>query len=445
MSGDSQHIRRRVGRGLTRHHFFDRVGGVIHGRALATLLGPELFSSLNLPASTKALRPSSIPDQHLRPPQCAAKATAVIQLFMNGGPSQMDLFDPKPELDRTHGESYFEQDRRRSRKPAARRRRSRSPFTFAQHGQSGMWVSDVMPASAPNRSTTSRSFVRCSRPTSRTNRPIYLIQSGQDGSGPALARVRGSIYGLGANIRICPRTSCSMIRWGCRSTASKTGNQASCRRSSRGRVFDRPARRFSNLQPDVENARDELPVMERRICSATSTTTHKGERPGQPEPRRADCQLRICGANAARATDALDLSQETARDARHVRHWQKADRFVRPPLPDRPAAGRTGRALRAALHQRPDLGQPYESCRGSQGGLQPYRFADRRAAAGSPSSAACSIARWSCGAENSAACRSPSSLATKTRRRPDAITIRMPSALWMAGAGSKPGTTARRH
>ena len=42
-----------------------------------------------------------------RPPHFAPKARAVIHLFMNGGPSPMDLFDPKPALDRLHGKPHF--------------------------------------------------------------------------------------------------------------------------------------------------------------------------------------------------------------------------------------------------------------------------------------------------------------------------------------------------
>ena len=39
-----------------------------------------------------------------RPPHFAAKARAVVFLFMDGGPSQVDTFDPKPRLDREHGQ-----------------------------------------------------------------------------------------------------------------------------------------------------------------------------------------------------------------------------------------------------------------------------------------------------------------------------------------------------
>ncbi len=54
-----------------------------------------------------------------RAPHFPARAKSVIHLFMNGGPSQMDLFDPKPELDRRHGEAYFDRIAGEVESPAA--------------------------------------------------------------------------------------------------------------------------------------------------------------------------------------------------------------------------------------------------------------------------------------------------------------------------------------
>ncbi|MCA9226288.1 MAG: DUF1501 domain-containing protein, partial [Planctomycetales bacterium] len=75
--------------------------------ALAQLLSDDGFGgrtgSAEQPAET-----GIGPPYNLRPktPHHLARATSVIQLFMNGGPSQMDLFDPKPELDRMDGRPY---------------------------------------------------------------------------------------------------------------------------------------------------------------------------------------------------------------------------------------------------------------------------------------------------------------------------------------------------
>ncbi len=78
-----------------------------------------------------------------REPHYAAKAKHVIFLFMDGGPSQMDTFNPKPRLARDNGKPLPFQP------PATQfnigNRILASPYTFQQHGQSGAWVSEIFP------------------------------------------------------------------------------------------------------------------------------------------------------------------------------------------------------------------------------------------------------------------------------------------------------------
>src|SRR5207247_3584807 len=79
----------------------------------------------------------------LKPPQFPAKANRVIFLFMSGGPSHVDTFDPKPRLTQDSGKPLpFE-------KPKLERTKTGnllgSPFSFKKHGQSGIEVSDLLP------------------------------------------------------------------------------------------------------------------------------------------------------------------------------------------------------------------------------------------------------------------------------------------------------------
>ena len=72
-----------------------------------------------------------------------AKVKRVIQLFMNGGASQMDTFDHKPELEKRHGEKVdFGIKAAATSAPGTI---MKSPFEFKQHGESGRWVSSVLP------------------------------------------------------------------------------------------------------------------------------------------------------------------------------------------------------------------------------------------------------------------------------------------------------------
>src|SRR5947209_18632567 len=74
-----------------------------------------------------------------KPPHFPGKAKHVVHLFMNGGPSDVDTFDPKPLLDKHHGKPV-PQNLRTERKTGAA---FRSPYKFAKYGKSGIEVSEI--------------------------------------------------------------------------------------------------------------------------------------------------------------------------------------------------------------------------------------------------------------------------------------------------------------
>jgi uncharacterized protein (DUF1501 family) len=83
-------------------------------------------------------------------PHFPAKAKRVICLFQSGGPSHLDLFDPKPELDRRFDQDLPESVRGNQRITGmvagqARLALQPSRYTFAQHGASGQWMSELLP------------------------------------------------------------------------------------------------------------------------------------------------------------------------------------------------------------------------------------------------------------------------------------------------------------
>src|SRR6187549_203695 len=80
-----------------------------------------------------------------RKPHFPARAKHVVHLFMNGGPSQVDSFDPKPALDKYHGKSIPTGNLRTERKTGAA---MRSPYRFQKYGQSGIEVSELFAKTA---------------------------------------------------------------------------------------------------------------------------------------------------------------------------------------------------------------------------------------------------------------------------------------------------------
>ncbi len=127
----------------SRRSFFNRIADGLHGAALATLLGNDLFQANPALAATAA--GPRLYDLKAKPPHHPPRAKSVIQLFMNGGPSQVDLFDPKPALAKYAGQPP-------SRDLAAEVRAVRetgglmpSPYQFRKHGQCGAEVSEILP------------------------------------------------------------------------------------------------------------------------------------------------------------------------------------------------------------------------------------------------------------------------------------------------------------
>jgi hypothetical protein len=119
--------------GPSRRDFLWRSGGGLGGVALACLLAEDRAF-----ADTLKSRAELNGGLHHR-----AKARRVIQLFMNGGVSQIDTFDFKPELIKRHGKQVdFGIQAAVTSKPGAV---MKCPFEFKQHGQSGRWVSSVFP------------------------------------------------------------------------------------------------------------------------------------------------------------------------------------------------------------------------------------------------------------------------------------------------------------
>jgi hypothetical protein len=122
---------------LTRREFLCRCGMGMGALGLATFFGgvESLYSSAA--ASTGYTSPLVPKSPHFR-----AKAKRVIHLFMNGGPSHVDTFDPKPALEKYAGKLLPMENPKTERKTGAA---FPSPYKFKKYGQSGIEVSEIFP------------------------------------------------------------------------------------------------------------------------------------------------------------------------------------------------------------------------------------------------------------------------------------------------------------
>ena len=124
--------------GMSRRHFLNSFGMGLGSIALSSLLKPEAL--LGATNSRGSLGTSHFPP----------KAKRIIYLFQSGGPSQLDLYDPKPTLIKKHGTELPEEIRQGQRLTAMSGNQASlplagSPFKFNPHGQSGIEISDALP------------------------------------------------------------------------------------------------------------------------------------------------------------------------------------------------------------------------------------------------------------------------------------------------------------
>jgi hypothetical protein len=136
-------IRSHLPRARTRREFLRQAGGGFGMLALLDLLASDgLLPSVLAVEPTEPMNPLAPRPAHHQP-----TAKSVISLFMYGGPSQVDLFDPKPELQKRDGQPLPTSEKLDVFFGAPGPLMA-SPFRFKQYGQSGQWVSELLPYTA---------------------------------------------------------------------------------------------------------------------------------------------------------------------------------------------------------------------------------------------------------------------------------------------------------
>ena len=288
----------------SRRDFFSRIGGGLHGAALAALLGNDLFDANPLTASTPQ-RESY--DHKPRRPHFEPKAKSVIHLFMNGGPSQVDLFDHKPLLEKYAGSppprdivTQIEfTDEIGGMMP--------SPYKFSRRGKCGMEISDLLPHFGEV--VDDITLIRSMYGEHFNHEPsLYLLHSGRTLPGrPAL----GSwvVYGLGSENQDMPGYVVlddpiaypinGIQNW-------QAGWLPPVYQGTRFRSEGPPV---LNLERE-EKVPSALVEAERRLLRRLSES-HRKERPFQPQLDARIASYELAAKMQLSATDALDVSQES--------------------------------------------------------------------------------------------------------------------------------------
>ena len=281
---------------ISRRGFFSTVVDGCYGAALASLFQSDLIGA---ETPTYDLTP--------KPPHHPAKAKAVIQLFMNGGPSQLDLFDYKPALEKFAGQPP-------SRDLASEIRAVRelgglmpSSFKFQKHGQSGIEVSELLPHLAKR--VDDIAVIRSMYTTSIAHEnALFTIHSGRMLPGrPTLGA--WIAYGLGAENQNLPAFVVLDDPKGLPINGIQSWQSAYLPGVYQGTRVRSEGSPIVNLHAKEEYP-DEVLELSRSMLHRLDDA-HRKARPHYPDLDARISTYELAARMQIEASDALDISQES--------------------------------------------------------------------------------------------------------------------------------------
>ncbi len=274
---------------FNRREAISRLGGGLGGVALAALLAEERAH-----ADSKPVHPK---------PHHAPKATGVIQLFMHGGPSHVDLLDPKPALEKYDGKpppAEVADDEKLTGNLL------RSPFQFTPAGKSGTPFSEVLPGIAAHADDIA--VIRSMFTEHRNHeQALWMMHTGLTVAGrPSLGS--WAAYGLGSENRDLPGYVVLPDPRGLPVDGIRNWASGWMPPVYQGTQFRSEGSAVLNLTPktarsiEVEKGRMDL--------LAELNADHRSTRPGELELDARIASFELAGRMQLSATDALDLSKE---------------------------------------------------------------------------------------------------------------------------------------
>lgn len=278
---------------LTRRELLQRGGMGVGMLGLAGLLGSETPAATDI----NPLAPKK--------PQFAGKAKRVVHLFMNGGASHVDTFDPKPALEKYHAKPLPNPNLRTERKTAGA---FRSPFAFKKYGQSGIEVSELFAKTAE--CIDDMCVIRSMHADVPNHEPSLMLMNCGDGRLPRPSMGSWITYGLGSDNQNLPGFI-AMCPGGYPIVATQNWRAAFLPGAYQGTYIDT---QHTDIQKLIENIRNNSASLaeQRKQLDLVKKLNEK-----HLETRQRDAQLeaRIQSFELAyrmqsEATDAFDISKE---------------------------------------------------------------------------------------------------------------------------------------
>jgi hypothetical protein len=252
-------------------------------------------------------QPGGSPVNPLAPkaPHFAARARRVVHLFMNGGPSHVDTFDPKPLLDKYHGKPLPSPSLRTERKTAGA---MRSPFSFRRYGKSGIEVSELFAKTAG--CIDDICVIRSMYADVPNHEPSLMLMNCGDGRLPRPSLGAWVTYGLGSENQNLPGFL-AMCPGGYPIVATQNWRSAFLPGAYQGTYIDT---QHTDVQKLIENIRNNTATLaeQRRQLDLVRQLNelHRRERPEEAQLEARIQSFELAYRMQTEAADAFDVARE---------------------------------------------------------------------------------------------------------------------------------------
>ena len=288
---------------FTRRDLLRRCGMGMGGLALAPLLQQTGLLAAETTAAARQVNPLAP-----RLPQFAAKAKRVIHLFMNGGPSHVDTFDPKPSLDKYAGKALPMSNLRTERKTGAA---FPSMFKFQKYGKSGIEVSELFAKTAE--SIDDICVVRSMHADVPNHEPSLLLMNCGDARQVRPSMGSWLLYGLGTDNQNLPGFI-AMCPGGYPIQESQNWQAGFLPGIFQGTYIDTQHTDIERLIEHIRNRSTPRPEQRRQLdLLKTINEQHKVTRPNDPQLEARIQSFELAYRMQIEATDAFDVSREPKR------------------------------------------------------------------------------------------------------------------------------------
>ena len=286
---------------LSRRDFLTRTGLGLGALSLQTLGEPAAttgtLDGLTSLASLSPLAP--------KPPHFAPKARRVVHFFLNGGPSQVDTFDPKPALAKYAGQPLPGEYLRTERKTGAA---LPSPFKFSRYGQSGLEISEVFARTAAHADDIA--VIRSMHAQVPNHEPSLMLMNCGDSVQPRPSFGSWALYGLGTENQNLPGFV-SLCPGGLPIKDSENWQSAFLPGVFQGTFVDPQHREVDRLIENIRSPHATRDMQRRQLdLLASLNDVHRRNHASDPRLEARIESFELAFRMQMEASDAFDLSRE---------------------------------------------------------------------------------------------------------------------------------------